>query len=104
MRQVIDHKLYDTTTAKRLHAWDNGHNPGDFHLREKTLYRTDKGVLFIHHEGGALTDMARKCGSNGTCGGEELEPVSREDAIRFLESHGGADVLLEEFADEIEEA
>jgi hypothetical protein len=103
MKQVIGNKLYDTETATLLHEWDNGHFTTDFRFRAKMLYRTGKGALFIHHEGGAMTDMARSCG-NSVGAGEEIEPVSVEDAIAFLASHGGEDVITEYFADQVEEA
>ena len=103
MKQVIDGKLYSTETAEKLHHWDNGRYGGDFKTRSKTLYRTTKGVLFLHHEGGPLTDMARSVGDM-TGGGASIEPIPLEDAIRFLESHDGTATLLEYFPDQVEEA
>lgn len=105
MRQVIDGKVYDTETATFLHHWDNGHNYGDFKYRSKKLFRTRKGAFFLHHDGGAMTDMAQNAGGeNNYAGSEALEPISRKTAIRFLESHDGAEVLIREFADDLEEA
>jgi hypothetical protein len=103
MKQVIENKVYNTETSTLLHEWDNGHFTTDFRFRAKTLYRTAKGSLFIHHEGGAMSDMARSHG-NSVGGGEEIEPVSVEDAIAFLASHGGEDVITEYFADQVDEA
>lgn len=103
MRQVIDGKLYDTETAEQLHDWDNGRFGNDFRRRSKTLYRTSKGGLFLHHDGGPMTDMAVSVGSSGYGGSESIEPISERDAIRFLESHGGTDVLLERFPHAVEE-
>ena len=101
MRQVIDGKLYDTDIAALLHSWDNGRYGNDFRSRSKALYRTFTGALFIHHQGGPMTDMARSVGdSMGS--GESLEPISVPDAIGFLESHDGTAVLLEYFPDHVD--
>ena len=103
MRQVIEGKIYDTETAKHLHGWDNGQMPGDLKYRSKDLYRTLRGRYFLHHVGGAMTDMAVSTGNNNYGGSETLEVIDRETAIRFLESHGGSEALIREFPDSVEE-
>ena len=59
---------------------------------------------FIHHTGGALTDMAERCGSNSYCGGSSIEPISEDDARAFLESHGGTSALEVYFPDDVTDA
>lgn len=103
MRQVIDGKAYNTDTATRLHEWDNGREYRDFRFRSKTLYRTPKGAYFLVHEGGAMTDMAKQVESNSWSGSSSIEVISLHDTLRFLESHDGSDVILREFADQVEE-
>jgi len=103
VRQVIEGKLYDTETAELIHDWFNGRYVSDFKYREKTLYRTKKGAYFIHHVGGAMTDMAVPVG-NGMGGSEAIEPIDETTAIRFLESHGGSEKILELFPEYAEEA
>jgi len=51
-----------------------------------------------------MTDMAVAVGSNNYGGSEDIEPITEETAIRFLESHEGDEVLLELFPDKIGEA
>jgi len=104
MKRIIDGKRYDTSTAERVHSWDNSHYRSDFKHRSKDLYRTQRGAWFIHHEGGALTDMAERCEGNSYCGGKSIEPVSADDARAFLESHGGTKALEQHFAEAIEDA
>ncbi len=107
MRQVIGGKLFDTDTAELLHEWTNRKTYSDFQYRSKTLYRTSKGTLFIHHEGGAMTDQATPAPGGGRGFGESIEPVSEEDAIAFLESRGtteASDAILEHFSEHVEEA
>lgn len=103
MRQVIEGKVYNTETATLLHEWQNGREYGDFRYRSKALYRTPKGAYFLLHDGGAMTDMARATGENSWTGSSRIEVVSLRDALRFLESHNGTEVLIREFADQIEE-
>ena len=50
-----------------------------------------------------MTDMARATGENSCTGSSRIEVVSLRDALRFLESHNGTEVLIREFADQIEE-
>lgn len=100
MRQVIQGKIYDTETARHLFGWDNGANYGDFKHRSKDLYVTKKGTYFLYHIGGAMTDMSKSYGDNSWGGSSAIEIISVEDAKAFLESHGGSDVLIEEFGAE----
>lgn len=91
MIQVIDGKRYNTEKANRVFDWVNGHMTIDLYYRKKVLYQTQNGAWFIHHKGGAFTDMAVKCGNacigNFYSGSEKIEPVSEEDAFRFLQAH-----------------
>jgi len=87
MIQIIDGKRYNTETAQRVYAYDNGKPYSDFKHRSKDLYLTKNGAWFIHHEGGALTDMAVSVGSNCMGGSESIEPLTPDDAYAFLEAH-----------------
>ena len=108
MIKVIDGKRYNTESAEKVFRYWNGYSVSDFKHREKTLYRTAKGAWFIHHVGGALTDMAVSVGNNGTGGSEAIEPVCDGDAYRFLEAHSdepdAAAAIQEYFADRVEDA
>jgi hypothetical protein len=104
MKKVVNGKLYNTETAELVHRWENGYGYSDFKYRSKDLYKTKKGVWFIYHEGGPMTDMAISVGSNSYGGSEDIEPISEKDALKFLESHGGAEEAEKYFADQIEEA
>jgi hypothetical protein len=103
MRQIIGRRVYDTETATLLHMWTNEHFTTDLRWRAKCLYRTPKGALFIHHQGGPMTDLARQSDGRMT-GGEQIEPVSAEDAVAFLTLHDGANVVARHFANYVDEA
>ena len=104
MKAIINGKRYDTEKAELIHEWSNGKYTNDFNYREKNLYRTKSGSWFMHHVGGALTDMAKPAGSNSTTGSENLETVTPDEAFRFLCEHGGEDAAEEFFPDKIQEA
>ena len=108
MIKVIDGKRYNTETAEQVYSYWNGMGRTDFRFRSKDLYLTKKGVWFIHHEGGAMSDMAVPVGSNGWGGSEDIEPVSAEDAFGFLQAHSdeskAAEAIDKYFADRVQDA
>lgn len=108
MIKVIDGKRYNTDTAESIHEYSNGHFTSDFRFRTKDLMRTTKGAWFIHHVGGAMSDMSVGVGSNGRGGSEDIEPVSDDDAYGFLEAHSGeagAEAAIDKhFADRVQDA
>ena len=103
MKVVIKGKVYDTEKAEELHS-DSYSNPRDFDYWQETLYVTPKGAYFIHGEGGARSKYRRQVEQNSWSGGAAITPLSKEEAIRWLEEHDGSDVILERFAGEVEEA
>ncbi len=103
MRLVVEGKVYDTKNAERLHGWERGY-PGDLNAMEEALYRTAKGAYFVAGSGGANTIYAVRESSTTTSGGSRIRPLDRDDAMEWLEIHGGTEVLLEHFADALEEA
>lgn len=104
MKAIINGKRYDTKTAELIHEWGNGYLPNDFNYREKNLYRTKAGKWFVHHEGGAMTDMAEPAGSNSVAGGSSIEPITDEQAFTFLCEHGGEGAAEKWFPDKIQDA
>lgn len=94
MIKVVDGKRYNTETAEKVFGYWNGCSRSDFRFRTKKLYRTKNGAWFIHHDGGALTDMAVSVGNNGTGGSEDIEPVCITDAQAFLEAHSDDEEAL----------
>lgn len=87
MIRVINGKRYNTEAAQLVYEYTNGHYLSDFRFRRKDLYRTKSGAWFIHHRGGACTDMAVGIGNGATTGSETIEAVSDDDAYGFLEAH-----------------
>ncbi len=103
MKKVIDGKIYDTETAELLHDWDNGRARNDFNFMEESLYRTKKGAFFLHGRGGPLTIYAASAGDLRTSG-RRICPLTRAEALRWLEAHDGTEAILEHFAEDVEGA
>ena len=104
MKKVINGKVYNTETAELIFSWDNGRYGNDFRSRSKDLYRTKKGNWFIHHEGGPMTDMGVSCGSNSTCGSQNIEAITEQEAINFLQGKNAVEELEKLFPEYLEEA
>lgn len=104
MKKIIEGKSYNTETAELLHSWDNGYYGNDFKSCSESLYKTKKGNYFLAGEGGPMSKYARSGGSNTTCGGDGIEPISEKAAVEWLESHDGDDVIEQHFPSYIEEA
>lgn len=103
MKKIINSKLYDTETAECLHTDSYGY-ASDFEHWSESLYVTKKGAFFIAGEGGPLSKYAVQSSSNNYSGGSSIRPISRQEAIAWLESHDGETVLLDRFQDDIKEA
>lgn len=103
MKQIIDGKRYDTEKATEVASYSYG-NLTDFHGIEETLYRTEKGTWFLHGWGGAATKYATDLGNGSSGDGEDIQPMTPVQAMRWLERFGKADELEEYFSDEIEDA
>lgn len=101
MRQVIEGKVFDTSTAQLIHEWSSGHYAGDFHRQEEALYRTRGGVYFLHGEGGALSPWSVAVGDRRS-GGERIIPMTAEEALEWAEEHGAPAKVIEATFDVVE--
>ncbi len=90
MKKIINGKKYDTDTARFIGYAGYSH-PGDFGFYVEHLYRKRTGEYFLHGIGGAMSKYARKIGLNEWSGGEEIIPLSLEEARKWAEEHLNAD-------------
>ena len=90
MNKVINGKRYDTDKAEPVGEAGNGLYPGDLDYYCETLYRKRTGEFFLHAEGGPRSRCAKRDGS-GWIGGEEIQPVSYDEARKWAESNLTAD-------------
>jgi hypothetical protein len=104
MKCIINGKRYDSDKATEIATWSNRCSCNDFHYCEEKLYQTKSGAFFILGEGGALSRYAQSCGTNSTCGGSNISPMSAEEARDWLEEHRCTDELEKLFGSEIVDA
>lgn len=90
MKKIINGKVYDTDTAHRIFAWDNGVY-GDFDSIEETLYRKRTGEFFILGVGGARTKYATASDDNHWSGGSKIIPITWEAAREWAEERMDAE-------------
>ena len=103
MKKIINGKLYDTDTAKELDCYANTYDTRDFRWFRETLYRKKTGEYFLHGEGGPMSKYSRTIGQNPWSGGEEIRPLSMEDATAWAEKHMDADAYQAEFGEIVED-
>lgn len=102
MKKIINGRKYDTETAQRIGYRSNGGGWRDFSHVEESLYRKRTGEFFIHGEGGPMTGYARSTGQNSWSGGEDIIPLTEQEAREWVERYLDAD-QYEEIFGEVEE-
>ena len=104
MRKIIGGKVYDTNTAEQIGS-DYYSNFGDFQYWCEELYHTKKGNWFLYGEGGAKSKYARSVGQNEVGGGNDITPLTKTEALAWLETHTpDSDAIAEYFSDMLEDA
>lgn len=91
MKKIINGRKYDTETAQELGHYSNYGSWNDFNHLEEGLYRKKNGEFFLFGEGGARTRYARQVGSSTWSGGEEIRPLTIDEAREWAEKHLSAD-------------
>ena len=103
MKKIINNKKYDTETATVVGEWSNGGSWNDFNHCEETLYQKRTGEFFLFGEGGARTQYAERVDNNCWSAGEDIIPLSYEDAQKWAEEHLDADDYEEIFGEVTED-
>lgn len=103
MKKIINGKVYDTETAKRLGWYENTYNVRDFHYCCETLYRKKTGEYFLHGEGGPMSRYAEASGMNSWSSGERIMPMTYAEATRWAEENLDGDEYEEIFGAVIED-
>ena len=91
MKKIINNKLYDTSTAKRIGSDGYNGSTSDFGWWQESLYKKRTGEFFLHGEGGPRTRYAKSCGDNSWGYGAAIIPMSYEKAREWAEEHMEAD-------------
>jgi hypothetical protein len=112
MKKIINGLRYDSSNAIEIGSYDNigreASSQSDFRWWEATLYRTPRsGRYFLVGEGGAMSRFAQSAGQNSWSGGDDLIPMSKEEALEWAERYLDPEVIEvieEHFGDLVENA
>ena len=96
MKKIIGGKKYDTDTARLIGGISYGY-PSDLNYWSEELYLKRTGEFFLYGEGGPMSKYARYCGQNQWAGGEEIIPLSLEEAQEWAETYLTAEEYEEIF-------
>ena len=99
MKKIINGKMYNTETAKKIGWWSNGASYSDFNRIEEALYLKKTGEYFLFGEGGPMTGYAESCGDNCWSGGSAIRPMTEEQAKRWAEKKLDADEYIAAFGE-----
>lgn len=96
MKKVIQGVLCDTSTAKFL-GEASYLSDRDFAHWSEELYRTKSGRYFLYGEGGPASRYAVTIGQNEWSGGEKIQLLSRETAMKWAEEYLDGDEYIAAF-------
>lgn len=99
MKKIINGRLYNTESAKKVGYYNNGRIYNDFSFFEETLYRKRTGEFFLHGEGGASSKYSRSCGLNSWEGSEEIIPYTEEKARKWMEKNAEVEDYIKIFGE-----
>jgi hypothetical protein len=97
MKKIINGKMYNTETARKLAEWWNHIPPNDFNFKVETLYIKCTGEYFIHGEGGAMTEYSHRCSDGSWAGGEAIKPITEAEALHWAEEKIPVDEYIKLF-------
>ena len=101
MKKVINGRRYDTGTARLIGSTGYSHS-GDFAYWREYLYRKRTGEFFLHGEGGPMSKYAIRTGQNEWSGGQQIQPLTVQEAQEWAEKYLEADEYEQAFG-EVEE-
>jgi len=109
MKKIINGKRYDTSKAVEVGECNNigegADSVTDFKFWSATLYRTPRsGQYFLRGEGGPMSRFSQSAGQNCWKSGEDIIPMTKQEAMEWAEQHLSPTKIEEEFGDIIEDA
>lgn len=99
MKRVINNKLYDTNTAKKLGVYEPNPYGSDLNWFSETLYQKRTGEFFLHGDGNAASKYSKSCGQNSWCGDERIIPLNYDEAQKWAEEHLDGDKYISIFGE-----
>lgn len=93
MKKVINHKVYDTSTAKKVASYCNGFGLGNPYYIDEALYRKKTGEFFLYGFGGCMTEYSEF--EDGIWwSGENIFPITEENAKVWVVAFCDADTYI----------
>lgn len=86
MKKIINGKLYNTETARKVGGWDNNITD-NLYWTSETLYQKQRGEFFLHGEGGPGSKYAEPSSQGNWSSGEKIIPLSYDAAQAWAEEH-----------------
>lgn len=86
MKKIINNKVYDTSTARKVGTWCSSEDPREFQYVEETLFRKKNGEFFLHGLGGPASVYRVATSENSWKTGEKILPLSFDQARQWAES------------------
>lgn len=103
MNKIINGKVYNTDTARKIGTWSNGADRTDFSWVEETLYQKKTGEFFLHGQGGPDTRYAQQLEASHWTGEETISLVSYDSARQWAEDHLTAEQYQATFGEVVED-
>ena len=98
MKKIIYNKMYNTETATEIGS-DNYSYSNDFRYWLEILYKKKTGEYFLYGEGGPMSKYRKYSSYNSWGGGEEIIPMTYDEAREWAEEHLDADTYIATFGD-----
>ena len=103
MKKIINGKLYDTDTARKVGECSHGGGRRDFHYFEETLYCKRTGEYYLYGWGGPASRYARQIEQNSWSSGEQIIPLTYVKAKEWAERELTVDEYQAEFGEVAED-
>ncbi len=99
MKKIINNKMYNTETATEIASrCEYGRDKNNFRQLEESLYCKRTGEYFLAGEGGPLTKYREQC-DDASYRGENIFPISQEEARQWMEEYGSVEEYIEWFGE-----
>ena len=102
MRKIINGKMYNTDTATLIDSYDSMGDLNDYRHYREFLYLKKTGEFFTYGYGGAASKYAEIQGNRMRSPGEMIIPLSRSEAMAWVERYCDVEIYIELFG-EVEE-
>lgn len=99
MRKIIGGKMYNTETATNVGEYENLQDISASNYYQEILYKKKTGEIFLYGKGNARCKYGVKCEQNVFSPGENIIPLTEEDAKIYAEKYLGVDEYIALFGE-----